>query len=314
MFLSQIQLPDGFLFFPSVAGAEEELVKAGPGVHEKRRMLYLRSSTERLDHEDEVVDASALAKGAPYFLTNGWLDWNHYSNPARLPMELAKAGHVPQQYIIGRPLDCRMDGKRETYVKGYLHKGRKAADETWELARQDPGALRASVGGGYLERERAFSKAHGKYINRVTGVHWNHLAVCPEGVNPATAVSARPIGPFLKSLPDFQVFCPDSSGASCSSCGKCDLSKALATQPGAGTSMRAVMPQDLEGAAHVENGPGFSTGNHNCPHFVGNTDKFKSDGAALDHMVHCCRVPIHHALQLIATANLRRRLAPNGGM
>lgn len=207
-----------------------------------KRFVYGVASTEDLDLDQEVMDASGLKKSLDYFLKNGRIDYDHQSKKE-------------PKFIIGEPRDGKIDAQNKFHLKAELYKGLEIADQCWKLLKAGSTRLGWSVGGSVLKKSVQFDKSLQKFVPKITEVLINHIALTPHPKNTNTFATANAYGAFIKSLArpetslgtlvklggnDYLVVRPD------------ELEKAISTASGGSpTGLNPVIPQSLEGDIKV---------------------------------------------------------------
>lgn len=264
------------------------------------RWVWIRASDERPDLQGEIVDAEMIRTYREYIVAQaGWIDLNHWSRPGKFPEALAKAGHSPEEYVIGAMTEIRVSPNGETYIEAFLWpKGiNPHADTAWTWLMMAPEKVHASIGGPVIEKPRE-RLPDGRWITRLKMLV-NHCAICNQGVHVDTEVRTAPFGEFTKAIIE-GVGDEACDGDGCVACyvrgPRREATKDVGSAGGAGgiNAMGAV-PEDLEGAAHPFTGrgervkgnkiTGLEEGPFNCGHF--RDGRLPSDGHAIAHMTQC---------------------------
>lgn len=219
------------------------------GVKEEggHRYVYGVASTEDLDFDEEVVDATGIKKSLDYFLKSGRIDYDHRSKEE-------------PKFIIGHPVEGTFDAQRRFHIKGELYKGKgmEIAEQVWDQLRGGNQRLGWSIGGKVLKRAMCFNKSAGKMVPRVVEALINHAAITPHPKNSNTFATTKAYGDFLKSLAN-----PSSTVGTIMNVGgkeyvfveREELEKAIAAGGGAGGALpghvNPIVPQDLESDVKV---------------------------------------------------------------
>jgi hypothetical protein len=156
---------------------------------EGRRFIYGIASSEALDQEDAIIEASGLKKSADWFVKHGIIDWNHRT----------ETKGDPGSYI-GLPIEMKWDDRNRAHLKAELFKGIENADKVWKLATNKQAKLGLSVGGKILEQRKVYDPSLKKSVTRISKVFLNHIAVTPTPTNLDTCVGSEPYVEFMKSL------------------------------------------------------------------------------------------------------------------
>jgi len=159
-----------------------------------RYTIYIKASSEDIDQQDERVLMKALQDQTPFFLSNGIVDWDHFSKRDRANAD---------KYIIGEPLEVGFEkASKTTFVKAWLYEGIEKSEHVKKLLDAGSTRLGASIGGGIFQKAQAFDKAAGRKISTIMKARWDHIAITPttQAVLLGTQVTKMPIGVFAKSL------------------------------------------------------------------------------------------------------------------
>lgn len=140
------------------------LAKAGEvPTDDAPRIIHGFCTTEDEDRQQEIV----IAKGLDFapFIKHGWFNDNHSPRTAD---------------VLGWPTEARLYEDKGWYTKGQLLKGKKAADDVWELAvalfkSGSPRRLGFSIEGKATLRNAA---------NRIIKGVVRHVAITRDPVNP----------------------------------------------------------------------------------------------------------------------------------
>ena len=152
------------------------------------RFFYGIASTEDIDSDGAIVEATGLKKSAAWYLKHGIIDWDHKSQIDSDPAS-----------IVGKPLDIHWDDQNRAHIKGKLYKGVKKADDIFDLI-QAGANLGLSVGGKILEQHKVYDPNLLKTVTRITKVFMNHIAITPFPANGGTSTAIAPYADFFKSL------------------------------------------------------------------------------------------------------------------
>lgn len=153
------------------------------------RYVYGIASTESIDGDGDIVEASGLKKSSEWYIKNGIIDWDHKSIEQGDPSA-----------IIGKPMELKWDGQNRAHFKGILFKGVKKAEDVWNLMQAKGAELGFSVGGKILDKKTFFDPKLNKNVSRITKVFMNHMAITPFPSNKDSFATAEPYSMFFKSL------------------------------------------------------------------------------------------------------------------
>lgn len=179
-----------------------DLLKATPREEGGARVVYIEASNQARDFQGEVVLAKALAASAPYFVSYGNFDIDHFT----IPSVAARAGvHEPQMWEIGQPSEAQVrDGR--TFVKGEIYRGddrlAEKANEFWaSLTKLDPPRRwYPSVGGSVLGRKQGQDPLTKAATTFIESVRWTNIGFSRTPVNPSVpTVTTVPFGALTKS-------------------------------------------------------------------------------------------------------------------
>lgn len=218
---------DTFNFFVPL-----DIAKAGPEDDKDKRWVQGIASTETVDLQDEKVIQSGI--DTSYLLKYGYFNESHRSGP---------------EHLLGEPTECRVTPKG-LWVKGFLYKNHKAADQWWELlnslvASKSSRRVGMSIEGKVTRRE-------GKTIRKC----WlKAIAITEAPVNYTTYLEiAKALSAEKFCSMPWAEACDCESGTACNvgdhkdSCAcKNDKEKALT----AGGMGGILVPESLEGGVKV---------------------------------------------------------------
>jgi hypothetical protein len=151
------------VWIPPTARRGFRIAKADAAEPE-RRLIRGFCTTEDLDRQDEVVVAKGLDFGP--FLNFGWFNDNHSPKTAD---------------VLGWPTYAKLHPGKGWFVKGELLRGKKAADDVWELAQaiaksNSPRRLGYSIEGRATKRNKQ---------NHIVEGLVRHVAITNQPVNPS---------------------------------------------------------------------------------------------------------------------------------
>jgi hypothetical protein len=179
--------------------------KAGAGDKARRIAGYV--STADLDKDGEVL----IQKGLNFsqFLRNGYFNYNHGQGPDDLIGYPEDARYVRKGEMLPSGNVAHQDG---WYVEGYLLKGVKKADDTWQLAQSLKGTGRRlgySVEGKVLRRGMLKSGIPAVVEAMVRNVAVTH---CPKNDKTALEILAKSlsVGSATATTPEAGAAVPGS--------------------------------------------------------------------------------------------------------
>ena len=191
-------------------------------VQNDKRIIELEASNEFCDLEGDSIVQSALMNSSAYFLQNGHIDLEHYSEIGdRLDPPIPN----PASYIVGKPLQVLDLGGGRTGVVGEIAQSKDGSfrpdvfmyDAIWDaLNRTPPVPYRASIYGFPISDKvidcSTSSCSHGATRFEVHGITWKSLALCRNPMNDkikgyVKVVTRKALGEFIKS----NGFWPDST-------------------------------------------------------------------------------------------------------
>lgn len=188
-----------------------------------RRIVELEASNEHRDQEGDIIAQRALMKSKDYFLREGHLDIEHYSEiGSRLNPPIPN----PSSYIVGRPIEVVDLGNGRTGVVGEIAKSRDGSfqperfqyDMLWESLNRDPPVKWLASIYGYPIADEVIDCSsttcnNGATRYYVSGIEWHSLAFCQRPMNNHIVGAARVISQksFVKALSKANGFWPDGS-------------------------------------------------------------------------------------------------------
>jgi len=238
----------------------EEVQKAAPAeledgsyngisVPEGARFVWLKFASEKTDLEAEFLDLETIERFSNYTVSEaGWIDYNHFSRPNRMPAEWVAQGVSPQDFIIGKLLEFRFGTDGWAYALGYLWpEGANAhADTMWKRLGLCPESIHCSAGGSPMGRETELRD--GVEVGRVR-LLTNHIALCDQAMGLGTEAATVPLGEFAKAIANGVPLIP-CEGEGCLPCWVRGEEEKSITASGLAASGQ--VPEDLEGAAKAE--------------------------------------------------------------
>lgn len=166
--------------------------KAGAG--DKSRRIGGFASTADLDKDEEIL----IQKGLNFqpFLRGGWFNYNHGQGPDDI------IGHPEMAQLIqkGEMLPSgKIAHQTGWYVEGYLLKGVKKADDTWQLAQSLQSTNRRL---GYSVEGKVLKRMMVKGVRAVAEAVVRNVAIthCPKNDKAALEVLAKSLGALDKAL------------------------------------------------------------------------------------------------------------------
>lgn len=120
-----------------------------------KRILTLESSCTSLDSEGDVITQDALLKSAEYYLEEGHIDIEHYSELGKLPQYDWLGIRDPDSWIVGKPVEVIDLGNYRTGIKAEIYQSPDGKidpfvnkyDWVWQKILNEPGMWKASVYG-----------------------------------------------------------------------------------------------------------------------------------------------------------------------
>lgn len=155
-------------------------------------IIRVEASNEDLDHDKQITLQRALLDSADYFLKNGIVSYDH----RHLKADPGDSDWNPEKYIIGEPIDVevqRKDGK--TFVKALLYKSNAIVQEIIKKIKDGSTRIKASIGGKRPKVEKGFDSKSKRFLEKITSVQWDELAITFKPVNQTLSPVA-----FIKSL------------------------------------------------------------------------------------------------------------------
>jgi len=192
-------------------------------------VIWAEASNENLDFDEQVVLQRALLDSAGYFLKNGVISYDH----RHLRASPGEMDWNPEKYIIGEPVEVKLDGSR-TLVKAKLYRSNALAQEIARKIESGSTRMKTSVGGRKPKISASYDQSTNRSIGKVVSVLWDELAITPKPVNQTLEPISMTAAQFVKS----------------------EIGKAL--MAGAGTDSaamsggRALVPESLEGSRNSD--------------------------------------------------------------
>lgn len=129
------------------------LIKAS--VVDGHRVIQIEASCQSADSEGDIITQKALLDSSIYFIKNGHLDIDHYSELANDPQFSWLGIRDGDEWKIGKPIDVHDLGNYRTGVKaeifsndnGEFNPSKNKYDWLWDQLQRDPTIWKASVFG-----------------------------------------------------------------------------------------------------------------------------------------------------------------------
>lgn len=156
-----------------------------------KRTIEVEASNQRVDLEGDVILQESLLKSAPYFVKNGHIDYNHFSEL------FPESG---DKWVVGKPLEVIAGDNKSTIVKGEILSGaefdpkKNVYDALWLCLTTEPEIKwYASVYGLTTDKEdcRDSYCDYGATRYLVKGMEWRSMALTQKPMNNTLTGTAR---------------------------------------------------------------------------------------------------------------------------